>query len=371
MPGVLLGVSGLFALVYGFANAELHGWDAPRTMTSLAYSAAALAAFVLVERRVAHPLLPLTVVRDRNRGAALLAIGITGLTMFATFLFLTYYLQQTLGFSPIQTGLAFLPMVATVMTTATIASIRLLPRVGPGPLVPAGLALAAVGVAYLTGIDADSSYVGAVLPGIMACGVGFGLITPPSLATATHGVAPRRRRCRLGAGQHLAAGRRLTRRGAALDRLRRRGERLRPGRGHTAGRRADRSGGARVGRRLRVGGRHPGRRRARDRAAVRASVLVGPAAVHAEVLARGLFLVALLVALHAEPEQPVQQQDGEAGADEHRPAVPADLALDGEQHHEAADDEGQRDSVAQGEERHTDMIVAALTLTIGFSHGSS
>ena len=190
VPGVLLGVSGLFALVYGFANAELHGWDAPRTIVPLAYSATALAAFVLVERRVAHPLLPLAVVRDRNRGAALLAIGITGLTMFATFLFLTYYLQQTLGFSPIQTGLAFLPMVAAVMTTATIASTRLLPRVGPGPLVPAGLALAAVGVAYLTGIDADSSYAGAVLPGIMACGVGFGLIMPPSLATATHGVAP-------------------------------------------------------------------------------------------------------------------------------------------------------------------------------------
>jgi Na+/melibiose symporter-like transporter len=109
--------------------------------------------------------------------------------MFATFLFLTYYLQQTLGFSPIRTGLAFLPMVATVMTTATIASTRLLPRVGPGPLVPTGLALAAAGVAYLTAIDADSSYAGAVLPGIMLCGVGFGLIMPPSLATATHGVA--------------------------------------------------------------------------------------------------------------------------------------------------------------------------------------
>ena len=81
----------------------------------LAYGVVALAAFVALERRVAHPLLPLAVVRDRNRGAAFLAIGITGLAMFATFLFLTYYLQQTLGFSPIQTGLAFLPMVAMVM----------------------------------------------------------------------------------------------------------------------------------------------------------------------------------------------------------------------------------------------------------------
>jgi EmrB/QacA subfamily drug resistance transporter len=190
VPGVLVATSGLFALVYGFANAETHGWQAPLTVVLLAYGVVSLAAFVALERRVAHPLLPLAVVRDRNRGAAFLAIGITGLAMFAAFLFLTYYLQETLGFSPIQTGLAFLPMVATVMTTATIASTRLLPRVGPRPLVPAGLALAAVGVAYLTGIDADSSYAGAVLPGIMACGVGFGLIMPPSLATATHGVAP-------------------------------------------------------------------------------------------------------------------------------------------------------------------------------------
>jgi predicted MFS family arabinose efflux permease len=189
VPGVLVATSGLFALVYGFANAETHGWQAPLTVVLLAYGVVSLAAFVALERRVAHPLLPLAVVRDRNRGAAFLAIGITGLAMFAAFLFLTYYLQETLGFSPIQTGLAFLPMVAMVMVTATVASTRLLPRVGPGPLVPAGLALAAVGVGYLTGIDAGSSYAGAVLPGIMASGIGFGMIMAPSFATATHGVA--------------------------------------------------------------------------------------------------------------------------------------------------------------------------------------
>jgi EmrB/QacA subfamily drug resistance transporter len=189
VPGVLVATSGLLALVYGFANAETHGWQAPLTVVLLAYGVVSLAAFVALERRVAHPLLPLAVVRDRNRGAAFLAIGITGLATFAAFLFLTYYLQETLGFSPIQTGLAFLPMVAMVMVTATVASTRLLPRVGPGPLVPAGLALAAVGVGYLTGIDAGSSYAGAVLPGIMASGVGFGMIMAPSFATATHGVA--------------------------------------------------------------------------------------------------------------------------------------------------------------------------------------
>jgi EmrB/QacA subfamily drug resistance transporter len=188
VPGVVLATTALLALVYGLANAERHGWDAPLTATPLAYGVAALAAFVALERRVAHPLLPLTVVRDRNRGAAFLAIGITGLATFATFLFLTYYLQKSLGFSPLRTGLAFLPMVAAVTVTATVASPRLLPRMGPAPLVPAGLAVAAVGIGYLTGIDVGSSYAGAVLPGILASGVGFGLIMAPSFATATDGV---------------------------------------------------------------------------------------------------------------------------------------------------------------------------------------
>ena len=128
-------------------------------------------------------------VRNRNRGGAFLAVGIASMAAFATFLFLTYYLQQNLAFSPIETGLAFLPMVAMVMVTATTSSTRLLPRVGPRPLVPSGLALGAAGLVYLSGIEVDSSYAGGVLPGIMLIGIGFGLIMAPSFATATRGVA--------------------------------------------------------------------------------------------------------------------------------------------------------------------------------------
>ena len=190
VPGVLVATSGLFALVYGFANAEMDGWGAPLTVAMLAFGAVAMTGFVALERRVANPLLPLKVVRDRNRGAAFLAIGITGVAAFATFLFLTYYLQQNLGFSPIEAGLAFLPMVAMVMVSATTSSTRLLPRVGPRPLVPTGLAVAAAGLIYLTGIEVGSSYAGAVLPGIMVLGLGFGMIMAPSFATATRGVAP-------------------------------------------------------------------------------------------------------------------------------------------------------------------------------------
>ena len=189
VPGVLLASSGLFALVYGFSNAEMDSWSAPLTVGLLAYGVAAAAAFVAVERRVDQPLLPMRVVSDRNRGAAFIAVSIAGVAMFATFLFLTYYLQQGLGFSPIECGLAFLPMVVAILATAPAAATKLLPRVGPRPLVPTGMAIAAAGLVYLTGIEIDSSYAGAVLPGVMVMGVGFGLIMAPSFETATHGVA--------------------------------------------------------------------------------------------------------------------------------------------------------------------------------------
>jgi EmrB/QacA subfamily drug resistance transporter len=191
IPGVLVASSGLFALVYGFANAEMDGWGAPLTIGLLGYGVAAMAAFALIQRRVAAPLLPPRIVADRDRGAAFAAVGIGSIAMFGTFLFLTYFLQQNLGFSPIESGLAFLPMVALIMVTATMASTRLLPRFGPRPLVPTGMALGAVGLVLLTGLGFDSTYAGSVLPGILVMGLGFGLIMAPSMATATSGVAPR------------------------------------------------------------------------------------------------------------------------------------------------------------------------------------
>ncbi len=190
VPGVIVATTGLFALVYGFANAEMEGWGAPLTVGLLAYGAIAVAAFIAIERRAKAPLLPLRVVGERNRGASFLAVAVAGVAMFSTFLFLTYYLQQGLGFSPIESGLAYLPMVAAIMITATSSSTKLLPRVGPRPLIPTGMVLTALGLVYLTGIEVDSSYVSAILPGIIVMGVGFGLIMAPSFATATRGVKP-------------------------------------------------------------------------------------------------------------------------------------------------------------------------------------
>jgi predicted MFS family arabinose efflux permease len=104
---------GLFSVVYGFNHAQTAGWGDPVTIAFLATALALLSLFVAVERRVEQPLLPLRVVTDRNRGAAFLAVGVTSAAMFGVFLFLTYWLQQDLGLSPIMSGVAFLPLTSS------------------------------------------------------------------------------------------------------------------------------------------------------------------------------------------------------------------------------------------------------------------
>ncbi len=188
MPGVLTVSGGLFALVYGLNNAQTASWGSATTVAFLAAAGVLLALFVTIERRVANPLLPLRVVLDRDRGGAFAAIGIAAAAVFAVFMFLTYYLQQNLGFSPIANGLAFLPMTATIMLSATLASTRLLPRVGPRPLAVSGMALGAAGMLYLTRLGVHSTYATSILPSLLVMGMGFGLIFAPAMATATLGV---------------------------------------------------------------------------------------------------------------------------------------------------------------------------------------
>jgi len=191
LPGILTASAGLFALVYGFSNAETQSWTASLTLVMFAVAAVLLAAFILIERRVAHPLLPLRVVLDRDRGASYLAVGLSAIAIFAVFLFLTYYLQRNLALSPVETGLAFLPMVACIMFTSITANVALLSRTGARPLVPTGMLLGCAGMLYLTGLGPESSYAGHVLPALIVLGLGFGLIFAPAINTATLGVAAR------------------------------------------------------------------------------------------------------------------------------------------------------------------------------------
>jgi len=188
LPGVVTVSTGLFAVVYGFSHAETGGWADSVTIGFLVAGAALLATFVYLQTRVAHPLLPLRVVLDRNRGGAYLAIFAVGAGMFGVFLFLTYYLQQTLGFSAVQSGLAFLPMTATIMIMSQIGTMVLAPRIGPRFIIGPGLAIAAVGMWMLTQLDLGSTYVNGVLPATMVFGVGLGLTFSSGMSMATYGV---------------------------------------------------------------------------------------------------------------------------------------------------------------------------------------
>ena len=188
VPGTVLVSGALFSLVYGFANAETDGWDSPLSWAFLAAAAVLLVVFVLWQRRAAHPLLPLSIILDRNRGAAFISVMIAGAGMFGIFLFVTYYLQASLGYSPQQTGFAFLPMIAMLVLAAQLGTNLLVPRFGPKVMVPFGMTLGAIGMLLLTRLDLDSSYVGNVMPALMVLGFAMGSIMPASMQTATLGV---------------------------------------------------------------------------------------------------------------------------------------------------------------------------------------
>ena len=190
IPGVLTVTSGLFALVYGFNHAQTTSWSDGVTIAALTAGVGLLAAFVAIERRVSSPLLPLRVVMDRNRAAAFISMGLAAVAMFGVFLFLTYYLQVSRGYSPVTTGLAFLPMTLVVMISAVVATTRLRARVGPRPLIVTGMALGAIGMLMLRGIGLDSSYAGVILPGLVVMGTGLGLVFSTAMNSATLGVEP-------------------------------------------------------------------------------------------------------------------------------------------------------------------------------------
>ena len=188
VPGTLTASGGLFALVYGFSNAETNGWGAGLTIVLLIAAAALLCLFVFIQTRVAQPLLPLRVMLERTRGGSYLAIGIAGAGMFAIFLFLTYYLQRSLGYSPLRTGIAFLPLIGAIILAATSSASKVLPRTGPKPLVTLGMLLAALAMGLLTRVDLDTAYASHVLPALIIGGLGFGMIMASSIASATHGI---------------------------------------------------------------------------------------------------------------------------------------------------------------------------------------
>jgi len=187
-PGVLFASAGLFALVYGFSSAQTQSWTASATIIALVASPVLLITFVVIESRVKDPLLPLHIVRDRARGGAYLSVLLASAGIFAVFFFLTYFMQLILGFSPLTTGVAFLPLRAVLVATSVTAQTRVLPRTGAKPLVMIGMALGVVGMIVLTRLTPGAAYVSHVLPGLLIAGVGMGCIFAPAIGTATLGV---------------------------------------------------------------------------------------------------------------------------------------------------------------------------------------
>jgi predicted MFS family arabinose efflux permease len=188
IPGVVLATGGLATLVYACSSAVTDGWSSIAVVVPLVASGLLLLLFVLREARAADPLLPLHIVVDRNRGGAYLAVtlGIAG--MFGAFLFLTYYLQEVLHYSPIEAGLAFLPItVASQVGSWTIAS-RLLPRLPARALMAPGALVAAAGMALLTQLQADSGYLTLVLPAEVLLGLGTACVMVPAFSIGTLGV---------------------------------------------------------------------------------------------------------------------------------------------------------------------------------------
>lgn len=190
LAGPATATTGLFALVYGLASAETNGWGATQTLATLVAGAVLLVVFVAIQARSRNPLLPLEIVRDRDRSGSYTAMAVAGAGMFGVFLFLTYYLQRTLGFTPLQSGLAFLPLTGAIMLTAGVVSTRVLPRTGPRPLIPTGMLLAAAAMLLLTRVGVNSSYAAHILPAVVLAGLGMGLIFAPAMATATGAVEP-------------------------------------------------------------------------------------------------------------------------------------------------------------------------------------
>jgi len=188
IPGALTSTAGLAALVYGFNKANTDGWGSGTTLSLLGAGVLLLVAFLFIELRTSHPLLPMRVILDRNRGGSFLSSLLMGVGMFGVFIFLTYYMQQILGYSALKSGFAFLPFTFGVVAGAGVAT-RFLPRIGPRLLMFVGFALATAGMVLFTRIGVGTSYTTHVVPAELVMAFGIGLFFVPLSSTALIGVA--------------------------------------------------------------------------------------------------------------------------------------------------------------------------------------
>ncbi|WKX71407.1 MFS transporter [Streptomyces sp. XD-27] len=190
LAGALTSTLGMVALVYGFIRAAQDGWRDGWTLAAFGAAVALLAAFLAIERRSTQPITPLRMFADRNRAGTYGMMLSLAAAIFGMFFFLTLFVQNVLDFSPIQAGLAFLPVSAVIAVGAGLAS-QLLPRYGPKPFMVTGAILSATGLAWLTLTDIHSTYAGSVLGPMLVFSLGMGLQFVSLTLMAVSGVAPR------------------------------------------------------------------------------------------------------------------------------------------------------------------------------------
>ncbi|MGA5450535.1 MFS transporter [Streptomyces umbrinus] len=172
--GALTSTVGMVMLVYGFIRASEDGWSDSLTLAAFAAAVVLLAAFIAIERRSKQPITPLWMFRDRNRAGVYAIMLSLAAAMFGMFFFLTLFVQNILGFSPLEAGLAFLPVSAIIAIGAGFAS-QLLPKWGPKPFMTVGAVLSAIGLGWLTLTGVDSTYAGSILGPMLVFGFGMGL----------------------------------------------------------------------------------------------------------------------------------------------------------------------------------------------------
>jgi EmrB/QacA subfamily drug resistance transporter len=195
LPGAITGTGGLAALVYGLSSAAttangVSHWGDTKVLVSLAAAVVLLTTFVFIESRSKHALLPLRLFRDRNRTGANLILLCVGTALFGMFFFLTIFVQTVWGYSPVKTGVAYLPMVGTIMLMAGVSS-QLVGRIGARPLLIAGSSFAAGGMFWLSRITEHSTYVGGLLGPMIITAAGLGMLFMPLTLVALNKVQER------------------------------------------------------------------------------------------------------------------------------------------------------------------------------------
>ena len=187
LAGALTSTAGMASLVYVFIRAAQEGWGDAYTLGSFAAAAVLLATFFLIETRTSHPITPLRMFANRDRAGSYAVMLALAAALFGMFFFLTLFVQDVLGYSPLKAGFAFLPVTAALIFTAQFAS-RTLPRFGPKPLMTAGAVLAVVGLAWVSQISVTSGYLDGILGPMMIFGFGMGLLFVPLTIVAVSGV---------------------------------------------------------------------------------------------------------------------------------------------------------------------------------------